>query len=72
MNNKFSIGLYAIAAVGGLVSGLCFSRAQYYRGKRDAFIEAREMIKEEIYEPLKSELEEKEGGLIGLFLFIFA
>lgn len=54
--NKFSVGLYAFAAIGGLVSGLCFSRAQYYRGKRDAFIEARDMIKEEL-DSVKSELD---------------
>ena len=59
MNNKFNLGLYAIAAVGGLVSGLCFSRAQYYRGKRDAFNEAREIVKE-VFEPVESELEEKD------------
>ena len=55
--NKFSVGLYAFAAIGGLVSGLFFFfRAQYYRGKRDAFIEARDMIKEEL-DSVKSELD---------------
>ena len=45
MNNKFNLGVYALGVIGGLASGLCFSRVQYYRGKRDAFNEAKEIIK---------------------------
>lgn len=39
--SKSIIGWYLFALSAGLVSGLCFSRAQYYQGKIDA---RREML----------------------------
>ena len=39
MKNKmdFSAGWYLFAFVGGLLSGLMFSRSQYYQGQFDAY-----------------------------------
>lgn len=34
---KFSIGWYMFALIGGLASGLMFSKAQYHKGKADAY-----------------------------------
>lgn len=38
-SSKFNLGLYVFAAVGGLLSGLSFSKALYHKGKVDAFKE---------------------------------
>lgn len=44
--NKLNLGWYAFAALGGLVSGLAFSRSQYYQGRIDMAEEFKEeMIK---------------------------
>lgn len=55
--NKLNLGWYAFAAIGGLVSGLCFSRSQYYQGRIDMAEEFKEeMVK--IKEEVLSEREE--------------
>ena len=36
-NKNFSLGWYAFAAIGGLTSGLLFSKAQYHKGQADAY-----------------------------------
>lgn len=43
-NGKLSLGVYLFAFVGGLGSGLCFSKAFYYKGKKDAFDEVKDDI----------------------------
>jgi len=42
--NKVNLGWYAFAAIGGLVSGLCFSRSQYHQGRIDMAEEFKEEI----------------------------
>ena len=44
--NKANLGWYAFAAIGGLVSGLCFSRSQYYQGRMDEVSEMRKKLEE--------------------------
>ena len=44
--NKANLGWYAFAAIGGLVSGLCFSRSQYYQGRKDGVAEMRKNLEE--------------------------
>lgn len=44
--NKANLGWYAFAAIGGLVSGLCFSRSQYYQGRMDEVAEMRKKLEE--------------------------
>lgn len=57
--NKINLGWYAFAAIGGLVSGLAFSRAQYWQGRID---EAEECKKElmKIRDEVLSKREEAE------------
>lgn len=57
--NKVNLGWYVFAGVCGLVSGLCFSRSQYYRGRIDMAEEFKvEIIK--IKEEVLSKREEAE------------
>lgn len=55
--DKFSLGWYAFALVGGLVSGLCFSRSQYHQGKIDAYNEVTKEL-EKVQEDVEQYLEE--------------
>lgn len=48
------IGWYAFAAVGGFVSGLMFSRAQYWQGRIDEAEECKEALMK-----FKEELEKR-------------
>lgn len=43
-SSKFNVGMYLFAAVGGLVSGLYFSKAMYHKGKLDAYNETHESL----------------------------
>lgn len=57
--NKVNLGWYAFAGMVGLVSGLCFSRSQYYQGRIDMAEEFKEgMIK--IRDEVLSKREEAE------------
>lgn len=54
-NNKgFNLGWYLFAGIMGMISGACFSKSMYYKGRADAANE----IKEEI-EKVAKEWEEK-------------
>lgn len=44
--NKANLGWYAFAAIGGFVSGLCFSRSQYHQGRMDEVAEMRKKLEE--------------------------
>lgn len=39
MKGKIIMSYYAIALIGGVVTGGLFSRAQYHKGKADAYAE---------------------------------
>ena len=43
---KIGLGAYLFGSVVGLLSGLCFSKAMYYKGGVDACKEIEEVIKE--------------------------
>lgn len=44
----FDFGLYCFAFVGGVLSGLLLSKANYYKGKGDAYKEITDMLDETI------------------------
>lgn len=56
---NYSYGMYLLALGCGLVSGLCFSKAAYYRGQQDAYTECGNLLKNSI-DKLKKELEKEE------------
>lgn len=37
MKDKFNIGWYMFALIGGIASGAMFSKAQYHKGQADAY-----------------------------------
>lgn len=45
-DGKFNLGVYAAGCVLSLLGGLCFSKAQYFKGKADAYNECTDMLKE--------------------------
>ncbi len=47
-NGKFSYSMYIVALIGGLASGLSFSKAAYHKGKKDAYEDCGNRIKETI------------------------
>lgn len=63
-SGKFNVGMYLIAAVGGLVSGVCFSKAMYHKGKLDAFNEVQgslDKLAEDIQDVLDKREEQEEA-----------
>lgn len=58
--SKFSLGWYMFALCGGLASGLCFSRAQYHKGQRDAYADIVEILEGVHQQHLDEYLENKE------------
>ena len=57
---KFSFGMYLFAMVGGMVSGLLFSKAAYHKGQADAYndiAEDLEKITNSIQDSVKKEEE---------------
>lgn len=61
--NNFNFGWYMFAMVGGMASGLMFSRAQYHKGQADAYSEISERLQKvhEDVEEYLAEHENKEG-----------
>lgn len=45
-NKKFKLGVYLFGGVMGLLSGLCFSKAMYYKGGVDTCKEIEEIMGE--------------------------
>ena len=57
--NKINLGWYAFVGICGLVTGLCFSRAQYRQGRIDMAEEFKEDLMN-VTEKLLKEREETE------------
>jgi hypothetical protein len=53
-DGKFSYGMYIVALVAGLASGLSYSKAFYHKGKRDAYQDCAEKIEETMIEVEKA------------------
>lgn len=60
-SSKFNIGMYLFAAVGGLVSGLYFSKAMYHKGRLDAFREVQGDLSK-LAEDVMDVLDRQEGN----------